>query len=152
MYLGEVAVTHVYYNFTKFHQNRMKNKKVLFIAHLTDMSSINKALLRSCFKGQVNSVLGIFSTYLTYSETEILIEMFTCIILHVKILLTRFWKTVIIIDKRSSAFLHVYCDVGRYVATFIYLASIFCIRYIFCQITTFIKAHATFVFGLQTLW
>ena len=27
MKLGEVVVNHVYYNFTKFHQNRMKNKK-----------------------------------------------------------------------------------------------------------------------------
>ena len=27
MKLGEVVVTHVYYNFTKFHQNWMKNKK-----------------------------------------------------------------------------------------------------------------------------
>ena len=29
---GEVVVIHVYYNFTKFHQNQMKNKKVLLIA------------------------------------------------------------------------------------------------------------------------
>ena len=28
MKLGEVVVTHVYHNFTKFHQNRMKTKKV----------------------------------------------------------------------------------------------------------------------------
>ena len=28
MKLGEVVVIDVYYNFTKFHQNRMKNKKV----------------------------------------------------------------------------------------------------------------------------
>ena len=26
MKLGEVVVIHVYYNFTKFHQNQMKNK------------------------------------------------------------------------------------------------------------------------------
>ena len=32
MKLGEVVVIHVYYNFTKFKQNRMKNKKVLLIA------------------------------------------------------------------------------------------------------------------------
>ena len=32
MKLGDVVVIHVYYNFTKFHQNRMKNKKVLLIA------------------------------------------------------------------------------------------------------------------------
>ena len=37
MKLGEVVVTHdVYYNFAKFHQNRMKNKKVLLIAHLSE--------------------------------------------------------------------------------------------------------------------
>ena len=35
MKLGEVVVIHVYYNFTKFHQNRMKNKKVLLIAHFS---------------------------------------------------------------------------------------------------------------------
>ena len=33
MKFGEVVVTHVYYNFIKFHQNQMKNKKVLLIAH-----------------------------------------------------------------------------------------------------------------------
>ena len=32
---GEVVVAHVYYNFAKFYRNRMKNKKVLLIAHLT---------------------------------------------------------------------------------------------------------------------
>ena len=36
--------THGYYNFTKFHQNWMKNKKVLFIECLTEVSSI-KVLL-----------------------------------------------------------------------------------------------------------
>ena len=36
MKLGEVVIIHVYYNFTKFHQNRMKNKKkVLLIAHFS---------------------------------------------------------------------------------------------------------------------
>ena len=35
MKLGEVVVTHVFYNFTKFHQNRMKNKKVFLIAHFS---------------------------------------------------------------------------------------------------------------------
>ena len=35
MKLGEVVVTHVCYNFTKFHQNWMKNKKVLLIAHFS---------------------------------------------------------------------------------------------------------------------
>ena len=35
MKLGEVVVTHMYYNFTKFHQNRMKNKKVLLIARFS---------------------------------------------------------------------------------------------------------------------
>ena len=35
MKLGEVVVIHVYYNFTKFHQNRMKNKKVLLIARFS---------------------------------------------------------------------------------------------------------------------
>ena len=35
MKLGEVVVPNVYYNFTKFRQNRMKNKKVLLIAHFS---------------------------------------------------------------------------------------------------------------------
>ena len=35
MKLGEVVVTHKYYNFTKFQQNWMKNKKVLLIARFS---------------------------------------------------------------------------------------------------------------------
>ena len=35
MKLGEVVVIHEYYNFTKFHQNQKKNKKVLLIARLS---------------------------------------------------------------------------------------------------------------------
>ena len=35
MKLGEVADIHVYYNFTKFHQNRMTNKKVLLLARFS---------------------------------------------------------------------------------------------------------------------
>ena len=35
MKLGEVVVTHMYYNFTKFHQNQMKKKKVLLIARFS---------------------------------------------------------------------------------------------------------------------
>ena len=35
MKLSEVVVTHVYYNSTKFPQNRMTNKKVLLIAHFS---------------------------------------------------------------------------------------------------------------------
>ena len=35
MKLGEVVVTHVYYNITNFHQNSMKNKKVLLIARFS---------------------------------------------------------------------------------------------------------------------
>ena len=35
IYLGEVVVIHVDYNFTKFHQNWMKNKKVLLIARFS---------------------------------------------------------------------------------------------------------------------
>ena len=51
MKLGEVAV-HVHgeegdYSVAKFHQNQMKNKKVLFIAYLMDVLSI-KVPLRSC--------------------------------------------------------------------------------------------------------
>ena len=45
---GEVVeCTHGYYNFTEFRQNQMKNKEVILIAHLTDVSSV-KVLLRSC--------------------------------------------------------------------------------------------------------
>ena len=40
MKLGEVwSSTHGYYNFIKFHQNLMKNKKVLNTKHLTDSPS-----------------------------------------------------------------------------------------------------------------
>ena len=35
MKLGEVVVPIVYYNFTKSHQNQMKNKKVLLIARFS---------------------------------------------------------------------------------------------------------------------
>ena len=35
MKLDAVVVIHVYYNFTKFHPNQMKNKKVLSIAHFS---------------------------------------------------------------------------------------------------------------------
>ena len=47
--LGEVAVhkRQGYNNFKQFHQNWMKNKKVLLIARLTDTSSV-KVPLRSC--------------------------------------------------------------------------------------------------------
>ena len=44
MKLGEVR-KYTYYNFTKFHQYRMKNKKVLLRAHLMDVLSV-KVLLR----------------------------------------------------------------------------------------------------------
>ena len=51
MKLGEVVVpvptTHKYFNFTKFHQNWMKNKKVLITDCLTEVSSF-KVPLRSC--------------------------------------------------------------------------------------------------------
>ena len=46
MKLGEIVV--VYYNFTEFHQNWMKNKKVLLIASLMDVSSA-MVPLRSCY-------------------------------------------------------------------------------------------------------
>ena len=35
MKLGEVVVIHVHYNFTKFHQNRMTNKKGFLIARFS---------------------------------------------------------------------------------------------------------------------
>ena len=35
MKLGEVVVINVYYNFAKFHQTQMKNKKVLSIARFS---------------------------------------------------------------------------------------------------------------------
>ena len=38
MKLGEIVVIHVYYNFTKFRQNQMKNKKVLLIGRLSDQN------------------------------------------------------------------------------------------------------------------
>ena len=47
MKLGEVVVPMGYYNFTMFHQNRMKNKKVFFIDHVMEVLSV-KVPLRSC--------------------------------------------------------------------------------------------------------
>ena len=38
MKLGEIVVHMDNYNFTKFHQNQMKNKKVLLIAHFSDQN------------------------------------------------------------------------------------------------------------------
>ena len=35
MKLGEIVVPIMFYNFTKFHQNQMKNKKVLLIARFS---------------------------------------------------------------------------------------------------------------------
>ena len=56
MKLGEIVVLMGNYNFNKFHQSQMKNKKVLLIAYLMDVSSI-KVLLRS-FQRQVNLALS----------------------------------------------------------------------------------------------
>ena len=47
MKLGEIIVHMDNYNFTKCQQNQMKDKKVLLIANLTDVSSV-KVPLRSC--------------------------------------------------------------------------------------------------------
>ena len=40
MKLDEILVHVGNYNFTKFHQNQMKNKKVLLIGNLMDVSPI----------------------------------------------------------------------------------------------------------------
>ena len=45
MKLGEIVVHIGYYNFTKFHQNRMKIKKVLIIDSLMEVSSIKVPVL-----------------------------------------------------------------------------------------------------------
>ena len=52
MILGEdvVQMGTNYYNFTKFHQNQMKNKKVFLIARLMDVSSV-----KGLVKAQMNS-------------------------------------------------------------------------------------------------
>ena len=55
MKLGEVVVIHVHYNFTKFHQNRMKNKKVLLIARF---SVQNFKLSVESWKSYIHSGIG----------------------------------------------------------------------------------------------
>ena len=64
---GEVVVIRVYYNFTKFHQNRMKIKKNLIIDHLMEVSSI-KVLLRSC---EVVGEFGPIIISLTYADMSL---------------------------------------------------------------------------------
>ena len=44
--ISEVVVLYVYYNFTKFHWNWMKNKKVYLMTHLTNGLSIKGRLIR----------------------------------------------------------------------------------------------------------
>ena len=44
--ISEVVVLYVYYNFTKFHWNWMKNKKVYLMTHLTNGLSIKVRLIR----------------------------------------------------------------------------------------------------------
>ena len=69
MKLGEVVVIHVYYNFTKFHQNRMKNKKsfsnsLFFCLEFQSVSRIVKV---------VHSAIGIDlsdNTSKTHFDTE----------------------------------------------------------------------------------
>ena len=71
MKLGAVVV--VYYNFTKFHQNRMKNKKVLLIAHFSVQNiKVSVELWKSyimCLgenmnkKGQFREAAALFAYY-----------------------------------------------------------------------------------------
>ena len=63
MKLSEIVVHIDNYNFTKFHQNQMKNKKVLLIPCLTDVSSV-KVPLRS-YQGA-----GEFGQYIKCHENE----------------------------------------------------------------------------------
>ena len=65
MKLGEVVVIHVYYNFTRFHQNRMKNKKVLLIARFSAQN----------FKVSVESWKSYIVTYLK-SKNQCVLKLF----------------------------------------------------------------------------
>ena len=75
MKLGEVVIpnTHVYHNFTKFHQIRMKNKKGLFIDRLTEVLSVKVPLRLGEF--------GLFeiSNYPNWYESDSLLSDCICI-------------------------------------------------------------------------
>ena len=64
MKLGEIVVHMDNYNFTKFHQDQMKNKKVLITDPLMEVSSV-KVPLRSC------SVVGEFSRGLKKEQNDL---------------------------------------------------------------------------------
>ena len=71
---GEVVDIHVHYNFTKFHQNRMKNKKVLIIAHFSVQNfKVSVELWKSyivTLRTQ-NPDLEVQPLLLNFSKTEI---------------------------------------------------------------------------------
>ena len=50
MKFDEVVVQSDYYNITKFYQILMKNKKVLYITHLTDGPSVKGSILGTFLK------------------------------------------------------------------------------------------------------
>ena len=62
MKLGEVVVIHVDYNFTKFHQNWMKNKKVLLIARFSVQNFKVSVELRKLYIVRPSNYLNIFNT------------------------------------------------------------------------------------------
>ena len=59
MKLGEVVFIHVYYNFTKFHQNQMKNKKVLLIVRF----SVQNCKVSAEFVKIVHSAVRFFKNH-----------------------------------------------------------------------------------------
>ena len=66
MKLGEIVVHHMdNYNFTKFHQNQMKNKKVLLLAYLTDVSCHP---LWSCYGA---AEFGLILSTTSYSKVNV---------------------------------------------------------------------------------
>ena len=67
--LGEVVVIHVYYNFTKFHQNRMKTKKVLLIAHFSVQNfKVSVELWKSYIVPLYNTTLIKYVSWLIFQN------------------------------------------------------------------------------------
>ena len=58
---GEVVVIHVSYNFTKFHQIRMKNKNVLLMAHFSVQNfKVSVELWKSYIVSALSCQNGLF--------------------------------------------------------------------------------------------
>ena len=71
MKLGEVVVTHMYFNFTKFRQNWMKTKKVLLLAHFSVQNfKVSLELWKSYIVPWV-SFFFLYSLYISYHKLSL---------------------------------------------------------------------------------